>query len=187
MGQEVGPEEVAFTIVPAPWQTLPVRLALVALVLLLFWLVARAWVARHERREHELEARVATRTRELAEVNEQLSRLSRLDTLTGLPNRRQFEVTFEAEWSRSMRTDKPLAVVMLDIDDFKVFNDTQGHPAGDECLRRVGRALADALPREGDLLARLGGEEFASSCRRPTPRAPARSPSGCARRSPPSS
>jgi diguanylate cyclase (GGDEF)-like protein len=161
MGQEVGPEEVAFTIVPAPWQTLPVRLALVALVLLLFWLVARAWVARHERRERELEARVATRTRELAEVNEQLSRLSRLDTLTGLPNRRQFEVTFEAEWSRSMRTDKPLAVVMLDIDDFKVFNDTQGHPAGDECLRRVGRALADALPREGDLLARLGGEEFA--------------------------
>ena len=161
MGQEVGPEEVAFTIVPTPWETLPVRLALAALVLLLFWLAARLWVARHERRERELEARVAARTRELAEVNEQLSRLSRLDTLTGLPNRRQFEVTLEAEWPRSMRADRPLAVVMLDVDDFKVLNDSQGHPAGDECLRRVARALAEALPREGDLLARLGGEEFA--------------------------
>ena len=187
MGQEVGPAEVAFTIVPTPWETLPVRLALAALVLLLFWLAARLWVARHERRERELEARVAARTRELAEVNEQLSRLSRLDTLTGLPNRRQFEVTLEAEWTRSMRADRPLAVVMLDVDDFKVLNDSQGHPAGDECLRRVARALAEALPREGDLLARWAARSSPSSCRRPTPRAPVRSPSGCARRSRPSS
>lgn len=162
MGRETGPVEAAFTVVPTPWQTPAARLALAALVLLLFWLLARAWVARHERRERELEAHVAERTRELAEVNDQLSRLSRLDPLTGLPNRRQFEVTLEAEWPRSARSGRPLAVIMLDVDDFKFFNDTHGHPAGDECLRRAARALAAALPREGDLLARLGGEEFAT-------------------------
>lgn len=92
---------------------------------------------------------------ELAE----LARASRRDVLTGLPNRRAFDEELAREVARAGRDAKPLAVVMLDVDRFKVVNDTHGHAAGDAVLREVA-ARAAAAVRAGDLVARIGGEEF---------------------------
>lgn len=85
-----------------------------------------------------------------------------IDPLTGVGNRRQFEETIRNEWRRSLRAGTPLAVMMIDIDYFKYFNDTKGHPEGDVCLRRVAEALRTSLRRAGDTLIRYGGEEFAA-------------------------
>jgi diguanylate cyclase (GGDEF)-like protein/PAS domain S-box-containing protein len=102
---------------------------------------------------------------ELREANAELSRLADLDALTGLANRRLFDRRLVAEWSRAARLNRhlrfPVALVLLDVDHFKAFNDQYGHLAGDACLRRVAEALSAATHREGDLAARFGGEEFA--------------------------
>ncbi|HEX9860534.1 MAG TPA: sensor domain-containing diguanylate cyclase [Nitrospirota bacterium] len=82
------------------------------------------------------------------------------DGLTGLANRRQFDEILEREWRRSLREATPLAVIMLDIDNFKQFNDIYGHLAGDDCLKRVAGCLKGAVKRPADLVARYGGEEF---------------------------
>ncbi len=121
-----------------------------------------------------LEQRVAERTAELSDANaklarvvaelqkarDELHRLSFLDGLTGVPNRRYFDEQVELEWRRAAREARPLALVMIDIDKFKAFNDNYGHQAGDECLRATAKALAGVLRRPGDFLARYGGEEF---------------------------
>jgi diguanylate cyclase (GGDEF)-like protein len=106
-----------------------------------------------------LERKVAERTEALREANEQLELLATTDPLTGLANRRHFTEALELEWRRAVRPDSPLAIAMLDIDHFKLFNDHYGHPAGDECLRRVAQAIKDSV-RDTDLVARYGGEEF---------------------------
>ncbi len=87
-------------------------------------------------------------------------RLASTDALTGLANRRRFDEVLEAEWKRAGRMNSPLALIMLDIDYFKAFNDTYGHPAGDRCLQQVARTLSDLLKRPTDIVARYGGEEF---------------------------
>lgn len=104
-------------------------------------------------------ARVRTQLR-MAEQSKLLERFAFLDSLTGLANRRAFEDRGASEWNRCLRVSAPLSAIMLDVDHFKRYNDTYGHGAGDECLRRVARALSAALSRSGDLLARYGGEEF---------------------------
>jgi len=84
------------------------------------------------------------------------------DGLTGLANRRQFDVTLGNEFSRAMREASTLALIMMDVDCFKQFNDIYGHAAGDECLRTISRTIRDLTPqRPGDLAARYGGEEIA--------------------------
>ncbi|MBM7062578.1 diguanylate cyclase [Pseudomonas sp. UL073] len=108
----------------------------------------------------ELEQRVAERTRELAEANVQLERLSTLDPLTQLFNRRHFETRFAEELCRAKRTASQLALLMIDVDHFKSINDRFGHPFGDECLRRVAAVLQAHSQRAGDVAARYGGEEF---------------------------
>lgn len=107
-----------------------------------------------------LEARVLERTAALEEANRKLSELTVTDALTGLANRRRFDAVFADEWSRGCRSRQPLAVIMLDIDYFKPYNDHYGHQAGDECLRAVARVLQTSARRAGDLVARYGGEEF---------------------------
>jgi diguanylate cyclase (GGDEF)-like protein len=82
------------------------------------------------------------------------------DGLTGLGNRRRLDLALEKEIARSRRQNGPLALIMLDIDYFKRFNDRYGHPAGDECLRQVAQVLKTSLKRPADLAARYGGEEF---------------------------
>lgn len=111
--------------------------------------------------ERVLEARVLQRTEELKAANERLETLSVTDALTGIANRRRFDEVLASEWSRAARAGHPLAVALLDIDWFKRYNDHYGHPAGDECLRRVAAVLRDQVCRIGDLVARYGGEEFA--------------------------
>jgi diguanylate cyclase (GGDEF)-like protein len=94
--------------------------------------------------------------------NDQLEHFANQDSLTDIANRRCFEMMLDAEWRRAMRERQPLSLVMVDVDRFKHFNDLYGHREGDHCLRRVAKAMAQALTRPGDLLARYGGEEFAA-------------------------
>jgi len=97
---------------------------------------------------------------ELKRSRDILADLSLMDGLTGIANRRRFDDALNKEWRRAARSGRPLAIIMIDIDFFKNFNDHYGHSAGDDCLRKVARTLNDALRRPGDLAARYGGEEF---------------------------
>ena len=105
---------------------------------------------------------VEERTSQLQQANDHLQRLSYIDALTGIANRRHFEEILELEWRRAFRARSPMTLLMLDIDRFKLYNDTFGHRAGDECLARVATVLDDSVQRAGDLMARYGGEEFAA-------------------------
>jgi diguanylate cyclase (GGDEF)-like protein len=111
-------------------------------------------------REEKLVRLVEKRTRQLEEANFALERLSSIDGLTGVSNRRSFDQALDVEWRRAGRGGVPLSLVLMDIDFFKAFNDTYGHQGGDEVLKKVATALASALGRAGDLVARYGGEEF---------------------------
>jgi len=108
------------------------------------------------RREQALTALNA----QLDALNAQLAHLSDTDDLTGLANRRQFDRRLADECARARRHGTPIALLLLDIDHFKRFNDLHGHPAGDECLRQVAQVLRSTARRGGDLVARIGGEEF---------------------------
>ena len=100
-------------------------------------------------------------TRKLDDANQELTRLSSLDGLTGISNRRQFDECLLREWRRVGRQAKPLSILLCDVDYFKQFNDGYGHQVGDECLKAVARTLQSALRRPADMVARYGGEEFA--------------------------
>lgn len=95
----------------------------------------------------------------LGQANALLSALATMDPLTGLSNRRLFDERFEVEWQRATRQGKSLAVIVIDVDNFKAYNDCFGHPAGDECLKQIAGAI-NAERRSIDVAARIGGEEF---------------------------
>jgi diguanylate cyclase (GGDEF)-like protein len=116
--------------------------------------VGQAWRLRTET-ERRLEL-----MQKLRQTNEELERLSALDGLTGLANRRRFDETMKIEWGRAARQREELAIIMLDLDHFKGYNDRYGHPEGDEALRRVAGVLRSVAGRSADLTARYGGEEF---------------------------
>jgi diguanylate cyclase (GGDEF)-like protein len=107
-----------------------------------------------------LEDRVLRRTAELEMANRQLEALSATDGLTGLANRRKFDLEWDAEWQRASRQGLPLAIAMVDVDQFKAYNDHYGHQTGDVCLKIVAQTLAGTVQRSGELVARYGGEEF---------------------------
>lgn len=109
--------------------------------------------------EQELSRRVEERTHALEAANARLEALSMVDGLTGIANRRHFDQVLHKEWARLERAGQPLALVMLDVDWFKRYNDHFGHQAGDECLRAVAQAIS-GVSRASDLVARYGGEEF---------------------------
>ncbi|MCW8329706.1 diguanylate cyclase [Photobacterium sp. SDRW27] len=96
----------------------------------------------------------------LNQANAKLERLTKTDGLTGIANRRFFDEYFEQEFRRAQREDKPIALLVIDIDYFKEFNDAYGHQAGDRCLRLVASELERVLKRPADMIARIGGEEF---------------------------
>lgn len=93
-------------------------------------------------------------------ANRKLRLLSSIDGLTGIPNRRTFDRFLENEWARACRTKSSIAVIMMDIDFFKPYNDNYGHQKGDEALKLVGKALEGVVKRPSDIVARYGGEEF---------------------------
>jgi diguanylate cyclase (GGDEF)-like protein len=97
---------------------------------------------------------------DLKRQRDQLRRLSAVDGLTSLANRRAFGEALEKEWRSAIRRNTPISLLMTDVDDFKQFNDAYGHLAGDEALRRVAKALTSAALRPADVVARYGGEEF---------------------------
>ncbi|KAF7600338.1 MAG: diguanylate cyclase response regulator [Candidatus Dactylopiibacterium carminicum] len=99
-------------------------------------------------------------TRRLDEANRELLRLSLVDGLTGVANRRQFDESLRREWARGIRTSASLSLLMCDVDCFKQYNDRYGHQRGDECLRQVSQVLESGVRRPADLIARYGGEEF---------------------------
>ena len=113
------------------------------------------------RRLDDMRRELIAVTLELREANERLARLSQQDGLTGLANRRRFDLDLMRELGRARRERRPISLLIADVDFFKAFNDTYGHPAGDDCLRRVAGALRATCRRPLDLAARYGGEEFA--------------------------
>lgn len=131
--------------------------------------VIYAWRLRqYERSERRLLNLVDERTAELRErtaqlevANAALEELATVDDLTGLANRRRFDVFLQQEWQRSSRSRQPLSLILVDIDFFKAYNDRYGHLAGDACLRQVASVLRIAATRPTDLTSRFGGEEFA--------------------------
>jgi len=132
-------------------------LTLAAIIMLIVRIRTRAL---HRQAEH-LRARIAERTELLEQANARLERLSFFDELTGIANRRYFQRLIGEDWQIAMRDRSSLALIMIDLDHFKELNDTRGHRAGDESLRRIGEFLGSTIRRSGDVAARYGGEEFA--------------------------
>lgn len=137
----------------ADWQVNLLRSAgFVAVVLLAMGLCAMV-LLRQIRHGQKTEA-------ELRNAHAALHKLAMQDGLTGLANRRQLDAALPDEIGRARRSGRPLALIMLDIDHFKRFNDLYGHPAGDECIKAVGQAVLACVGRAGDLVVRYGGEEL---------------------------
>lgn len=103
---------------------------------------------------------IAARTAELERANRELMRLSITDSLTELANRRHFDFFFHQEWLSAIRDRQPLALILGDVDFFKLYNDEYGHQAGDDCLKQVAETLRQSIRRPRDMAARYGGEEF---------------------------
>jgi diguanylate cyclase (GGDEF)-like protein len=129
------------------WRTEATRIGAIILVLITFALAATLFLAR------EIDRR--------ARAEDKLTELAITDPLTGLKNRRKFDEEIESEWRRAARLNMPLAVLMIDADHFKSYNDTFGHQAGDQVLIGIAICISDSVRRAGDCAARYGGEEFA--------------------------
>ena len=110
---------------------------------------------------NDMAQRLADREQQLRAANSHLQELATSDALSGLANRRGFDARLAADWQRSGKLHRPIALLMIDVDYFKLFNDRYGHVEGDVCLRRIGKLLREAATGEDDLPARYGGEEFA--------------------------
>lgn len=109
---------------------------------------------------NKMASQLSEREREMVAANDRLTVIASIDMVSGLANRRGFQSRLEFEWMKSLQTDTGLSLMMIDVDHFKLFNDTYGHPEGDACLSRVGEALARIADEVSGFAARYGGEEF---------------------------
>lgn len=135
--------------------------------LLLVALVAIYFVRKYQKLSKELEVSVKNRTKELHQANERLKaanlkleRMSMIDCLTSIENRRAFDIAYNQTWKVCLRENIPLALIMIDIDNFKLYNDTYGHLSGDKILTIVAEVIKNVAKRSSDITARFGGEEF---------------------------
>lgn len=126
----------------------------------LFVLAVAAYTLLVLRHSGIVEHLVQVRTNELRTAKQELELLTKIDSLTGLYNRRYFDEYLQQEWKRAQRERTPLSIMMIDIDHFKYFNDHYGHLIGDDCLKTIARALLKPAQRSTDIVARYGGEEF---------------------------
>jgi diguanylate cyclase (GGDEF)-like protein len=131
----------------ALWRTEAIRIGAIMTALILFVVAVTLFLAREIGRR--------------AQAEEKLEELATTDALTGLKNRRNFDATIESEWWRALRQKTPIALLMIDADHFKAYNDTFGHQAGDQMLVGIAICISDSVRRATDCTARYGGEEFA--------------------------
>jgi diguanylate cyclase (GGDEF)-like protein len=143
----------------------PLLLFVAILVLVVSYYAVRA--RRLQRSQRRLKQLLEQRTAELSEqaaqleiANFALEEMATIDALTGIANRRRFDVFIQQEWLRAHRSREPLSLLLLDADYFKAYNDRYGHQAGDEALRQIANVLRTHVHRATDLAARFGGEEF---------------------------
>lgn len=159
-----GAIDFPFRVEPRWYQTRAAGWATAGAVLLLGSLLAWAWGRFRSRQLHarnvELEREIATHTHELEVANRRLARLAVQDGLTGITNRRGFEQFYQRAWNRLAEQRQMLAVLIVDVDFFKQYNDQHGHLLGDEMLRGIARQLELEVHEPEELLARFGGEEF---------------------------
>lgn len=138
-------------------------LGILAVIVLLVLVVANRVATRmHDEWTHAQQAEASLRqaNKSLEAANHELERLSNLDGLTQIANRRRFDGLLSQEWRRALRNGSPISIILVDVDFFKAYNDTYGHEAGDTVLKEVALALSTAVGRASDLVARYGGEEF---------------------------
>ncbi|MGE8064882.1 sensor domain-containing diguanylate cyclase [Pseudomonas sp. NPDC089569] len=145
----------------ASWRKESLRSALIVALLLGILGVLGYRLIKLMKRQNRIQIELLASQERLLELNRNLELLALEDALTGLANRRQFDLFIQAETGRARRNLSGLALLMIDVDHFKAFNDHYGHLAGDECLRNVAAVITDHIKRPGDLAARFGGEEFA--------------------------
>jgi diguanylate cyclase (GGDEF)-like protein len=129
------------------WRTEATRIGALVMALIVFVLAVTLFLAREIGRR--------------AQAEDKLEELATTDALTGLKNRRKFDTEIDTEWRRAARAKVPLALLMIDADHFKAYNDTFGHQAGDQMLVGIAICISDSVKRAGDCAARYGGEEFA--------------------------
>lgn len=155
------PTTLAVKILPPFWKTWWFDLLAVLAALGLLTLAYRMRVRRLTANQAKLEAEVQARTAELEASNRKLAALTTTDGLTAITNRRGFDTALLREWARAKREGKPIALAMIDVDHFKLYNDEYGHQDGDACLQAVAQCIASNAKRPTDVAARYGGEEFA--------------------------
>jgi len=155
-----------FTVLPPWYRTRPALLLWIITAALLIAAIVRLRTNALRRQAEKLLTLVAERTEDLQQANAHLERLSLLDELTGIANRRYFQRALVEDWQSALELKQPLALIIIDLDHFKQLNDQHGHPAGDAALVQVARFLArqsrrsGEMPRPSDIVARIGGEEF---------------------------
>lgn len=142
------------------WKTASVYQSIWVVILCGLVGASGSYLVRSMQRRLKAETRLRNARNELARANDRLGHLANEDGLTGLANRRYFDLRLAGAFEEARSAQTSIAVVMVDVDDFKKFNDLYGHLQGDECLREVARALRSAVGRSGDLVARFGGEEM---------------------------
>ncbi|TVQ34759.1 MAG: GGDEF domain-containing protein [Wenzhouxiangella sp.] len=152
-------------VIQAPWHRTRWAWAIwvvvgLSLLALLIGFLTRLRLRRAWAEQSRLAAMVEQRTAELAAANRKLRSLAHIDGLTAIANRRRFEEYLEEAWRNCAERGRELAIIILDVDHFKAYNDTHGHQAGDDALREVADIASDGLRRSEDLVARYGGEEF---------------------------
>jgi diguanylate cyclase (GGDEF)-like protein len=151
---------VSLWFMPNPSLSLSIPIGLVLVSTAVFTQYYLYTLEHEERLNYLLASRQKLLQQELGHANNQLERVSRVDALTQVANRRHFDQFLSQLWERARHDDSEVAIVMLDVDCFKAYNDHYGHPAGDACLVQVAESLVNSLRRPGDLVARYGGEEF---------------------------